>query len=111
EQKLPERAKVLGEHAMKRLNEMKESYEIVGDVRGRGLMIGVEMVKSKTTKEPLLVPQIQGMTWRKGLMMITAGIYGNVFRIAPPIIISHEQLDVGLDIFEEAVRETQKSMT
>ena len=111
EQKLPERAKVLGEHAMNRLNEMKESYEIVGDVRGKGLMIGVEMVKSKTTKEPLLVPQIQGMAWRKGLMMITAGIYGNVFRIAPPIIISHEQLDVGLDIFEEAVRETQKSMT
>lgn len=110
EQKLPERSRALGEYAMKRLNEMKESYEIVGDVRGRGLMIGVEMVKSKETKEPLLVPQIQGMAWRKGLMMITAGVYGNVFRIAPPLIISKEQLDAGIDIFEDAVRETQRDM-
>lgn len=111
EQDLPRRAKVLGEHALKRLNELKEKYDIIGDVRGKGLMIGVEMVKSKKTNEPLYVPQIQGRAWRKGLMMITAGMFGNVFRIAPPLIISMEQLDKGIDIFEEAVRETQASMS
>ena len=110
EQRLPERAVRLGAHAMKRLNEMKDTYDIVGDVRGKGLMIGVEMVKSKSTKEPLLVPQIQGLVWKKGLMMITAGMFGNVFRIAPPLIISQEQLDIGLDIFESAVKETQEKM-
>jgi len=109
EQKLADRARVLGESALRRLNEMKQQYEIIGDVRGKGLMIGVEMVKSKKSKEPLLVPQIQGLAWRKGLMMITAGMYGNVFRIAPPLIISEEQLDKGLDIFEESVKETQAS--
>jgi 4-aminobutyrate aminotransferase len=110
EQRLPERSKILGEHAMKRLSELKDKYDIIGDVRGRGLMIGVEMVKSKSTKEPLYVPMIQGLAWRKGLMMITAGMYGNVFRIAPPLIISEEQLDKGIDIFESAVKETQDGM-
>jgi 4-aminobutyrate aminotransferase len=105
-----ERSKLLGEHALKRLNELKDRYEIIGDVRGRGLMIGVEIVKSKKTKAPLYVPQIQGLAWRKGLMMITAGMFGNVFRICPPIVISKEQLDVGLDIFESAIKETQDSM-
>jgi 4-aminobutyrate aminotransferase len=109
--KLPERSRVLGDHVMKRLNEMKEDHEIIGDVRGKGLMIGVELVKSKKAKEPLPVPEIQGRTWRKGLMMITSGMYGNVFRIAPPLIISKEQLDVGLDIFESAVAETEERMS
>jgi 4-aminobutyrate aminotransferase-like enzyme len=67
-------------------------------------------VKSKKTKEPLYVPQLQGIAWRKGLMMITAGMFGNVFRIAPPIIISKEQLDRGIDIFEESVAEMQSQM-
>jgi len=107
ENDLAKRAQVLGAHAMKRLSELKDKYEIIGDVRGKGLMIGVEIVKNKETKEPLLVPQMQGMAWRKGLLMITAGMYGNVFRIAPPLIISREQLDIGIDIFEETVKETQ----
>lgn len=110
DERLPERARLLGAHAIKRLNEMKAKYDIIGDVRGKGLMIGVEMVKSKSTKEPLLVPEMQGAVWRKGLMMITAGMYGNVFRIAPPLVISQKQLDAGLDIFEDAVRETQAKM-
>jgi len=110
ETNLMERSKVLGAHAMKRLNELKDKYEIIGDVRGKGLMIGVEIVKSKKTKEPLYVPQIQGLAWRKGLMMITAGMFGNVFRIAPPIVISKEQLDIGIDIFEDAIKETQAKM-
>ena len=109
-QNLAERSKVLGAHTMKRLDELKDKYDIIGDVRGKGLMIGVEIVKSKKTKEPLYVPQIQGLAWRKGLMMITAGMFGNVFRIAPPIVISKEQLDIGIDIFEEAIKETQAKM-
>src|SRR4030042_2070744 len=110
EHNLAERSKVLGAHAMKRLTELRDKYEIIGDVRGKGLMIGVEMVKNKKTKEPLLVPAMQGIAWKKGLMMITAGMFGNVFRIAPPLIISQEQLDQGIDIFEEAAKETQSKM-
>lgn len=108
--RLTERSKVLGDYALKRLRELRDRYEIIGDVRGKGLMIGIEMVKSKTTKEPLLVPAMQGLVWRKGLMMITAGMFGNVFRVAPPLIISQGQLDKGIDIFEQAVKETQATM-
>ncbi|UCE91317.1 MAG: aspartate aminotransferase family protein [Methanobacteriota archaeon] len=111
DQDLAGRARALGAHAIKRLEELKDMYEIIGDVRGRGLMIGVEMVKDRKTKKPLLVPQIQGLAWRKGLMMITSGMYGNVFRIAPPIVISEEQLDKGIDIFESAVKETESAMS
>ena len=107
EQKLPERSRVLGAHALKRLQELKDKYDIIGDARGKGLMIGVEIVKSKKTMEPLYVPQMQGIAWRKGLMMITAGMFGNVFRIAPPLIISLEQIDKGIDIFEESTKEMQ----
>jgi len=110
EKDLAARSKVLGAHALKRLNELKNKYDIIGDVRGKGLMIGVEIIKSKKTKDPMYVPQIQGLAWRKGLMMITAGMFGNVFRIAPPLIISQEQLDKGIDIFEEAIKETQSHM-
>lgn len=110
EQNLMERSKVLGAHAIKRLSELKDKYDIVGDVRGKGLMIGVEIVKSKKTKEPLYVAQIQGLAWKKGLMMITAGMFGNVFRVAPPLIISQEQMDLGIDIFEETLKETQARM-
>ncbi len=110
ENDLSRKSQVQGAHAMKRLLELKEKYEIIGDVRGKGLMIGVEIVKSKKTKEPLYVPQMQGMAWRKGLLMITAGMYGNVFRIAPPLIISREQLDAGIDIFEGVVKETQAQL-
>lgn len=59
EQDLASRAKVLGAHALKRLDELKDKYEIIGDVRGKGLMIGVEIVKSKKTREPFYVPQIE----------------------------------------------------
>ena len=107
EQRLPERARVLGEHALKRLRELMDKYDIIGDTRGKGLMIGVEIVKTKKTMEPLYVPQMQGMAWKNGLMMITAGMFGNVFRIAPPIIISLEQLDKGIDIFEKSTKEMQ----
>jgi 4-aminobutyrate aminotransferase len=110
EHDLAGRSKVLGTHAMKRLNELKDKYDIIGDVRGKGLMIGVEIVKNKKTKQPFYVPEIQGLAWRKGLMMITAGMFGNVFRIAPPIVISQEQLDSGIDIFEQSIKETQASM-
>ncbi|UCE81150.1 MAG: aspartate aminotransferase family protein [Methanobacteriota archaeon] len=110
DEKLAERSRILGIHALKRLNEVKENHDIIGDVRGKGLMIGVEMVKNRDTKDPLLVPEIQGLMWRKGLLMITSGMHGNVFRIAPPLIISQDQLDLGINLFEKAVEETEKRM-
>lgn len=105
--RLWERAERLGRIAMKRLEELKEKYEVIGDVRGLGLMIGVDVVKDKASKTPDRKTALK-IIWRafeKGLIMMTYGKYGNVLRIAPPLIISEEDLLRGLDIIEEAVRD------
>ncbi len=106
-EKLAERAEKLGNHAKKRFNELKEKYEIVGDVRGLGLLLGVEIVKKKETKEPdrTSALKIIWRCWEKGLLMMTYGKYGNVLRIAPPLVISKEELDKAIDIIEESIKD------
>ncbi|MBE0518043.1 MAG: aspartate aminotransferase family protein [Thermoplasmata archaeon] len=108
EENLVDRAAKLGEYATKLLKEMSLRREIIGDVRGRGLMIGVELVKNQYTKEPHEATNIQGKCWRSGLMTITSGFYGNVFRIAPPLCISKAQLEIGFEIFEQALKEEEE---
>jgi len=107
---LSKRATDLGADAMKRLNEIAKEHPMIGDVRGKGLMIGVEVVKNPDTKEPYPVRNLQEKCWRKGLMMITAGINFNVFRIAPPLVISSDQLMKGIDIFAEAISEAERDL-
>jgi 4-aminobutyrate aminotransferase len=110
EENLSERAAKLGDYAIKLLKEMQVRREIIGDVRGKGLMIGVELVKNQYTKEPQEATNIQGKCWRAGLMTITSGIYGNVFRIAPPLCISKAQIEKGLEIFEQALKDEEEFM-
>lgn len=93
----------LGEGAMRRLEEMKERYEIVGDVRGKGLFIGVELVKDKRSKrrgigEARMVTQ---QCFKQGLILIMAG--SNTLRVIPPLNISREELDEGLDVMENVI--------
>jgi len=87
---------------------MQTRREIIGDVRGKGLMIGVELVKNQYTKEPHEATNIQGKCWRAGLMTITSGFFGNVFRIAPPLCISKAQLEKGFEIFEQALKDEEE---
>jgi len=107
---LVENARRLGKKAVKRLLEMKEKYEIVGDVRGMGLFIGVEIVKSKKTKERGIeeAEQIMQYCFRHGLLVITAG--RNVLRVIPPLNTSEDELFEGLDILEEAISEANKTV-
>jgi len=107
ENKLADRARELGNYALKRLNELREKYEIVGDVRGLGLMIGVDIVTDKKSKKPDRVTALKIIwrAWEKGLIMMTYGKYGNVLRIAPPLTIPREDLDKGIDIIEESIRD------
>jgi 4-aminobutyrate aminotransferase len=99
-----------GKHALERLREMQDRYEIVGDVRGMGLLIGVEVVRSKRTKErgEKEAHQIMDRCFRNGLLVITAGV--NVIRIIPPLNTTREVLDEGLDIFEEAISTVDKAV-
>jgi 4-aminobutyrate aminotransferase len=103
-------ARKQGEHALGRLREMKERYEIIGDVRGMGLLIGVEVVRSKRTKErgEKEASQVMSHCFSNGLLVITAG--RNAIRIIPPLTTTREELDEGLDILEEAVSAVDKTV-
>jgi 4-aminobutyrate aminotransferase/(S)-3-amino-2-methylpropionate transaminase len=96
----------LGDILMQRLKEMYEKYGIIGDVRGIGLMVGVELVKDRKTKEPAKEERdrILGECHRNGLILIGAGAYHNVIRFLPPLNISEELLNKGSDIFENAIK-------
>lgn len=109
-EKLPENASRIGGKILKRLMEMKEDHKLIGDVRGLGLMIGVEMVKNKKTKEPASEEskKLAQKAFEKGVVVYPAGWWAHVFRIAPPLVINEEQAQKGIDIFEEALTEIER---
>jgi 4-aminobutyrate aminotransferase len=100
---LLENAKRQGDYILKRISEWKEKYEILGDVRGKGLMIGVEIVKDKKSKlfAPEIASEIVSRTWRRGVLLITAG--KSTLRIAPPLTISRELVDEALVVLEDSI--------
>lgn len=107
---LAERSCEIGEKVIARYHKMMEKYPIIGDVRGLGGMIGIEFVKDKETKEPapeLTAAIIQNCA-KHGLMVEGAGTYGNVIRFLAPLVMTDEQLEAGLDIFEKAIAESIK---
>ena len=102
--------KMINKVELKRLNEWKEEVQAVGDVRGLGAMIGMELVKTRKGKEPVpeLTRNIQLNCFKKGLYILTAGTYGNVIRLHAPLIIKRDLLETGLDILESALKEETK---
>lgn len=110
EENLLGRANDIGKQVTSRFNEWKEKYECVGDVRGLGAMIGIEFVKSKSTKEPdsKLVSDIIDYSAHHGLLLENAGTYSNVIRFLAPLVMSNAQLEAGLKIFEEAIEASAK---
>ena len=101
--KLGEKAKRIGDYMMKRLEELKEKYEIIGDVRGKGLMIGIELVKDRRTKEFAREERhkIIMNALSRGLMLLPAGT--SVIRFCPPLTLTRKEADKGLEIFENSL--------
>jgi 4-aminobutyrate aminotransferase/(S)-3-amino-2-methylpropionate transaminase len=85
---------------------MQEKYSCIGDVRGLGAMIGIEFVKDREKKTPdaELTAAIVQECAQNGLLVESAGVYGNVIRFLAPLVITDEQLEAGLDIFEAAIK-------
>lgn len=104
---LPGRALEISEKCMKKFNEWKEKYDVIGDVRGLGSMMGVEFVKDKASKAPNaeMVNAIVDKAVQKGLLLESAGTYGNVIRFLCPLVVTDAQLEAGLEIFEETIKE------
>jgi 4-aminobutyrate aminotransferase len=107
-ERLAENAKKMGEYMMKRLKEMQEDYEMIGDVRGKGLMIGVELVKDRKTKTLAKAERDRLImeAFKRGLLLLGAG--ESSLRLAPPLIINKEQIDIGLEIIEQSLKAIEK---
>ncbi len=109
EENLNERSTHLGEIAIKRMEQMKADHKIVGDVRAKGCLMGIELVKDLATKEPFdkagtLVYQ---KAFQKGLAWIPAG---HILRMSPPVVMEDDVLMKGLDMIDEAIGETEKEL-
>ncbi|MEM2098502.1 MAG: acetyl ornithine aminotransferase family protein [Candidatus Bathyarchaeia archaeon] len=103
EENLLDNANKQGAYALKRLRELRDNCEIVGDVRGKGLMIGVELVEDKDTKKPAAekAQRVITQVWKRGVVLVKCG--DSTLRIAPPLTIQKETLDVALDIVEDVI--------
>lgn len=105
EENLLENSKILGEYMKERFKEMQKEYEIIGDVRGIGMTVGVDLVKNRETKEKDKggAAKICYRAWEKGVLVTF--VSSNVLRIQPPLVISKEEVDRALNIIEESIRE------
>jgi 4-aminobutyrate aminotransferase len=104
-----ENARRMGEYLLGRLAGWRQEFPSVGDVRGKGLMIGIELVKDKQTKEPWheLREAVVERAFRKGLLVLGAG--ESTIRLCPPLVIDREQADFALTTLAESLREEQES--
>jgi 4-aminobutyrate aminotransferase len=103
-----ENAAHVGEFMLERLHGWKRSHPLVGDVRGRGLMIGIELVRDKATREPAtaLRNRVETLAFEKGLMLLGCG--ETSLRLCPPLIVSKEEASVALDILEESLTQVEE---
>jgi len=107
EERLVERSAELGARMAARLAEATADHPRVGEVRGRGMMIGVEMVRDRGTREPApeLVGRLMTEGLRRGVILLGGGIHGSVLSLSPPFVITEAQADAALGAVEEILRE------
>ncbi|AMA73654.1 4-aminobutyrate--2-oxoglutarate transaminase [Aneurinibacillus thermoaerophilus] len=110
EENLVERAQVIGDRMMNAFRSWQEKYDLIGDVRGLGAMVALELVRDRVTKEPAKeeTGKIVTECWNNGLIGLSAGIFGNVLRFLPPLVITDEHLEKGLHILEQAIAKASK---
>src|SRR5690606_15080954 len=103
EERLPQHAARIGDHLLKGLKELRGRFEFIGDVRGVGLMIGIELVRSREGKEPYpeACRRVLEGALERGLILYSAGPYDHVVRLIPPLVISQDEADRALAVLEE----------
>jgi len=108
---LAQHALTLGERMLSLLKTLEQDSEIVGEVRGKGLMLGVEFVRDRGTKEaaPELAQKVRTACHRRGLVIEIGGHYDNVARFLPPLVLTEDLSRKGLDVFADAVKEAERS--
>ncbi|KAM9106327.1 alanine--glyoxylate aminotransferase 2, mitochondrial isoform 2-T2 [Megaptera novaeangliae] len=112
EENLQENSQEVGTYMLLKFAKLRDEFEIVGDVRGKGLMIGIEMVKDKTSRQPLPreeVNQIHQDCKRMGLLIGRGGTFSQTFRIAPSMCITKPEVDFAVEVFRSALIQHMES--
>jgi len=103
---LPAKSAEIGGYAMSRLRDLQKNHPIIGEVRGLGLMIGVELVKDeKLTPAAAEAEMLRENLFKNGILVGLGGVYGNVIRFQPPLVITRQQIDRAIDAFAVALQE------
>jgi len=110
ENEFMDNATKMGQYALDALEEIMHRHPSIGNVRGKGLMIGMEFVKDQETKEANkeLTERVVELAFERGLLMLTCA--NSVIRVAPPLSISKSEIDEGLQIFVEAITVAEKEL-
>jgi 4-aminobutyrate aminotransferase-like enzyme len=108
DEKLSENARLMGEYLMAGLNDLQHSYPIIGEVRGRGLLLGMELVNNRKTKAhaPAQTSEVMERCREEGVLVGKGGLFGNVLRIAPPLAITKAQCDQLLHALDKSFKHT-----
>ena len=109
EENLLENTHVVGSYFRARLEELKEKHPVIGDVRGMGMMQGLELVRDRQTKEPAPAEtnELMERARANGLLIGRGGLYGNVIRMAPPMNISKADVDEGIRLLDKSLGEVR----
>jgi len=104
---LRENALLVGAHLKERLFELQDKHTSIGDVRGMGLMVGIELVRDRQTKEPApeIVSKVQEGAKRRGLIIGLGGLHANTIRLCPPLIVTRDDVDAAVDTLDAAFAE------
>jgi 4-aminobutyrate aminotransferase / (S)-3-amino-2-methylpropionate transaminase / 5-aminovalerate transaminase len=105
DERIPERAAELGEVMRSRMHAWQERFAAIGDVRGLGAMLALELVRDRATKEPApeLASAVVDAAAQRGLLLLKSGIYSNCIRVLVPLVIADAELDEALDVWEQAL--------
>jgi 4-aminobutyrate aminotransferase len=107
EENLVENSLQVGKYLKERFQQLQDKFPILGDVRGKGLVIGLEIVdpQDKFTPSPELTKKVLLAAAERGMILGKVGLYGNVVRIAPPLVITQPEAELGISILDEALAE------
>jgi 4-aminobutyrate aminotransferase/(S)-3-amino-2-methylpropionate transaminase len=105
EEQLSERSAALGAWVLQELRRLSERQPLIGEVRGQGLMIGIELVRDRATREPAAeeAARVRMLCRERGVLIGVGGVLNNVLRLQPPLVITQEQLAQALDVLTEAL--------
>jgi len=107
EEDILENVRTVGNYFTKRMNRMKDDHPIIGDVKGKGFLLGIELVKDLKTKEPFdeAGKLVYKKAFSKGLAWIPAG---HILRMSPPLIMDEKHAALGMDIIEDSISEVER---